>query len=349
MIARLLALLLLASGAYGADYTRDGGTADWQCCADKVCTTILSQHADPVRAYNACGKLTDVDGVTRYVRSNAFRITSTTAPVPPTCGPKPADLTQTAQCPSGTTGDWLQVKTHISASYPTCWTQSEWTPAEPPTDACTLIPPPVETITNLPVVCSAAVAEGTLVNACAWTQQAFRAASTDSLVRSCPSAPCTYTTARWQRFGALTAANVVEVCEAAKAAGDPVDSTGSCTRGVSTWDAMAYVPAAEVVRASGTPAPPVVEPPSESGTTTLSWTPPTQNTDGSKLTNLAGYYVHYGRSADALYLVLHVPNPALTSYVVTDLEPGTYYLAMRAYTSDGNESAQSNITSVTIP
>ena len=76
----LLAALLVAGSLAGyavsaADYTRDGGTADWMCCTDRACTQIVSQHADEVRAFKACEALTDRDGVTRYTRSNAFRIT----------------------------------------------------------------------------------------------------------------------------------------------------------------------------------------------------------------------------------------------------------------------------------
>jgi hypothetical protein len=75
-----LAIVILGTlAAWGvsraADYTRDGGTADWMCCEDKACTVIISQHADPVRAEKACEKLTDADGKIRYTRSNAFRIT----------------------------------------------------------------------------------------------------------------------------------------------------------------------------------------------------------------------------------------------------------------------------------
>lgn len=77
-----LAALLVVGVAHAADYTRDGGTGDWQCCQDKACTSIISQHADPVRAAKACEKLTDADGKTRYTRSNAFRITVTPGPTP---------------------------------------------------------------------------------------------------------------------------------------------------------------------------------------------------------------------------------------------------------------------------
>jgi hypothetical protein len=85
---------LLACGlALASTYTRDGGTADHMCCADKACTTIISQHADPVRAENACGALTDADRRTRWTRSQAFRIEpSGTAPPPP---PPPATVSST--------------------------------------------------------------------------------------------------------------------------------------------------------------------------------------------------------------------------------------------------------------
>lgn len=76
-----------------------------------------------------------------------------------------------------------------------------------------------------------------------------------------------------------------------------------------------------------------------------SWTPPTQNTDGSPLTNLAGYRIHYGLAADQLTQSLQVANASLRTYFVDGLAPGTYYFAMRAYTTSGAESALSNITS----
>lgn len=78
---------------------------------------------------------------------------------------------------------------------------------------------------------------------------------------------------------------------------------------------------------------------------TLSWTPPTGNTNGTSLTNLAGYRIHYGASATALTSTIQVANPGATSYRVTNLAPGTYYFAVRAYTSAGTESANSNVVS----
>ena len=85
------------------------------------------------------------------------------------------------------------------------------------------------------------------------------------------------------------------------------------------------------------------------GSASLSWTPPTQNTDGSTITSLAGYRVQYGTSSGALTQTIQVANPGVASYVVTGLSSGTWYFAVRAYSSSGAESANSNVTSKTIP
>jgi len=79
------------------------------------------------------------------------------------------------------------------------------------------------------------------------------------------------------------------------------------------------------------------------GAASLTWTPPTQNTDGTTLTNLAGYRIVYGASASQLTQTIQLTNSGLSSYVVENLSPGTYYFAIRAYTSSGAESADSNV------
>lgn len=84
------------------------------------------------------------------------------------------------------------------------------------------------------------------------------------------------------------------------------------------------------------------------GGATLSWNAPTQNTDGSTLTNLAGYRIAYGKSASALSETVQVSNAGVTSYVVENLAPGTWYFAVKAYTSAGTESAASKVVSKTV-
>lgn len=81
------------------------------------------------------------------------------------------------------------------------------------------------------------------------------------------------------------------------------------------------------------------------GEATLRWIAPTQNTDGSPLTNLAGYRVYYGTSPTQLTQTIQLANAGLTTYVVRDLAPGTWYFAVTAYSSAGAESALSNIAS----
>lgn len=85
-----------------------------------------------------------------------------------------------------------------------------------------------------------------------------------------------------------------------------------------------------------------------SGTASLSWTPPTRNTNGSALTNLAGYRIYYGTSSNALTQQIQISNPGVASYVVQGLRSGTYYFAVRAYNSAGAESALSNVASKTV-
>jgi len=80
----------------------------------------------------------------------------------------------------------------------------------------------------------------------------------------------------------------------------------------------------------------------------LSWTPPTTNTDGSALTNLAGFRVVYGQSATALAQTVQVANPGVSAYCITGLSAATWYFAVKAYTSTGAESVNSNVVSKVI-
>lgn len=80
----------------------------------------------------------------------------------------------------------------------------------------------------------------------------------------------------------------------------------------------------------------------------LAWQPSTQNTDGSVLTNLAGYRVNWGVSATALTQSAQIASPSTTNYTVTNLTPGTWFFGVKAYTSQGAESSLSNIVSKTM-
>jgi hypothetical protein len=79
------------------------------------------------------------------------------------------------------------------------------------------------------------------------------------------------------------------------------------------------------------------------GTATVSWTPPTTNTDGSALTDLAGYRIVYGTSADQLNQSAPVTNPGLSSYTIEGLTNGTWYFGVIVVNAAGIESEISNV------
>jgi len=86
----------------------------------------------------------------------------------------------------------------------------------------------------------------------------------------------------------------------------------------------------------------------QTGSATLRWTPPTLNEDGSPITNLSGYRIYYGTNSANLSMVLQLPNPGLTSAMVENLSPATWYFAVKAYNTANVESSLSNIASKTI-
>ena len=106
--------------------------------------------------------------------------------------------------------------------------------------------------------------------------------------------------------------------------------------------------ACQTMRYYATVTPDPVLPPPPAGTASLRWTPPTQNTDGSALTNLAGYRISYGRSSGELVQTIQVANPGVTSYSVSGLAAGTYYFAVMSYVADGTQSNLSNVVSKTV-
>jgi hypothetical protein len=74
------------------------------------------------------------------------------------------------------------------------------------------------------------------------------------------------------------------------------------------------------------------------GHATVSWQPPTQREDGTPLSNLAGYRIRYGTQPDRPSMVLDIPNGGITSAVVENLPPSTYYFSISAYDREGLES-----------
>ena len=84
------------------------------------------------------------------------------------------------------------------------------------------------------------------------------------------------------------------------------------------------------------------------GSVTLSWSAPTQNTDGSAITNLGGYVIYHGVSPTALTSSVRISNPGISSYVVDQLSTGMHYFTLAAFNSSGVEGAQTAVGSKNI-
>lgn len=87
---------------------------------------------------------------------------------------------------------------------------------------------------------------------------------------------------------------------------------------------------------------------SSMGSATLHWQPPTMRTDGSPLTNLDGYRIRYGTAIGSYPNLVDVTNEGLTSAVVSNLPPATYYFVISAYDTNDAESAYAAPASKTI-
>jgi hypothetical protein len=118
-------------------------------------------------------------------------------------------------------------------------------------------------------------------------------------------------------------------------------TTGSILIRVSDGKASAALAAFAIAVASAPVSP-------TSGTATVSWSPPTTYTDGTSMSNLAGYRIHYGRAANSLTSVVTVNSAGLASYVIEGLTAGVWHFAITAYTSEGAESESSEVASTTV-
>ncbi len=78
----------------------------------------------------------------------------------------------------------------------------------------------------------------------------------------------------------------------------------------------------------------------------LSWAAPTTNVDGSALTDLAGYKVHYGPSSNNYTQSVTIGN--ITGASISDLPDGIWCFAVSAYDTSGNDSSLSNETCQTL-
>lgn len=84
------------------------------------------------------------------------------------------------------------------------------------------------------------------------------------------------------------------------------------------------------------------------GSATLEWEPPTINADGSPLNDLVGYNIRYGTSPGSLDHLVEVRNPGLTTFVVDNLSPTTWYFSISSVNSEGVESQSTGVVWTTI-
>lgn len=77
-------------------------------------------------------------------------------------------------------------------------------------------------------------------------------------------------------------------------------------------------------------------PANTAGVATLSWSAVRTNSDGTELTDLAGYRLYVGTAPGGYAAPVVLGN--VTAHRMEGLAPGTYYFAVSAFDTAGNES-----------
>jgi truncated hemoglobin YjbI len=129
--------------------------------------------------------------------------------------------------------------------------------------------------------------------------------------------------------------------------------SGTPSTGSAATDANIVVSVSNGAQSAALPAfkitvQPALVTPAVAGTASLSWSQTTENTDGSRLTNLAGYVVRYGTSSTALNTQISVPSASATGVEITNLSPGNWYFGVAAINTANVESQFSAIVGKTI-
>jgi len=79
------------------------------------------------------------------------------------------------------------------------------------------------------------------------------------------------------------------------------------------------------------------------GSALLTWTAPNTNTDGSPLTDLAGFRIYYGSTSGGPYPnMVPINNASVNSHQIDNLSAGAYYFVITALNTSGEESAYSD-------
>ena len=82
---------------------------------------------------------------------------------------------------------------------------------------------------------------------------------------------------------------------------------------------------------------------SAGGTLVVSWHAPTRNTDGTPLTDLAGYTIYCGTQPGVYTKTFSIDDPSATHFVLRGLQPGShYFVAISANNTKGGHSVLSS-------
>lgn len=320
--------ILICTSVFGAEVSRVETDTYTLKFGGKV---VKDQNGNEIKpeTWDECMALRrakEIEQSTRTISSSTFECMRSGKAVvkwgrsPPTCTtPRPEDGFREQQCPTGTVGIWTQTHSWTQAAYPDCsWSATPWTPEVAPPGMCA--------VPNNPPTISGAPATSVVAGQSYSFTPVAVDADGDSLTFTIASRPT------WATFNASTG----------RLSGTPaVANVGNFSNiriGVSDGEASATLPAFTIT---------VTQPASRS--IRVSWTAPTHNTNDTPLTNLAGYRIHYGRSATALSETLQLSNAGLTSYLIENLAPGTWFFAVSAYSTAGVQSEMSNIASKVVP
>ncbi|WP_028862303.1 fibronectin type III domain-containing protein [Psychromonas aquimarina] len=84
-----------------------------------------------------------------------------------------------------------------------------------------------------------------------------------------------------------------------------------------------------------------------SSTVKISWEAPTFNENGSELTNLSGFKVYYGQSAQKLDKLIIINDPQQTFIKIDTLSADRlYFFSITAFNDSGFESRHTNIVQI---
>jgi len=126
----------------------------------------------------------------------------------------------------------------------------------------------------------------------------------------------------------------------------PTGWTGTVTDiriSVTDGEANAALPAFSITVADS-----ATSPGPATSSATLSWTVPSQNDDGSPLTDLAGYRIYYGMDSGDLNQRLDITSPATTSIEIAALSSGVWYFTMTSVNGAGTESLRTGAATISL-